>query len=132
MLDINIKEIIKKLFNELFTNDKERKEINDEIKSYLKTNKEISEEYQKLIDEKKAIDNKIKDFMSNNPKLFELKKQSETLNNQNYLIKKDISKKLECQGNIVSDLYKYFKRKFIGKNDELREIAEKWVEVFEN
>jgi chromosome segregation ATPase len=132
MMDINIKNLVKGLFSSIFENDKQKKDINKEIKKILKTDSDLNIEYNELIKQKKEIQKKIDNLLSKNSKLQELQKQSDELNEENKLLKEDINTKLECEPTIVNDLYRYYKKKFSGKqNDDLAEVSELWVEVFD-
>jgi hypothetical protein len=125
MIDANKKKIVKKLFNEMLDIDEEKTLVTKDINSSLEKNPE----YQELIEQKKELENKIKDkqeFILN-----DLTKQKENLTQNFKLIKEDISEKLEIKQKIVSQVYKFFKIKYLKNKDELKEITDSFVDVFE-
>lgn len=125
MLDDKTKDLIKKMFNDILYSEGERENNNKTIKEILDKN----EKYQALLLRKQEIDDEIRELKEEIAlaQLEENDKIKETIK----LIKQDLSKNLDCKLKIVNQVYKFFKTKYLKNEDQLKEITDKFVELFE-
>jgi hypothetical protein len=125
MIDKNNKIVLKRMFNDILELKGENILINKDIKTILKKDEKINE-YQIT---KKDIDTKIKNRkeMIAIHQLSEIRKNNEEIK----LLKNDISETLGIRQRAVNDILKYYKQSFnVGEND-LDEVSEKYIELFE-
>lgn len=117
------KQIMTEYFQEWMDSIKEKAERVVEAKKELKKN----EDYQKLLKERKALNDKIKAIEDANQNNIEAKKLTENIK----MIKDSISDSCDIEKSIVGKVFGFFRTKFEKQKDELAEISEIWVELFE-
>lgn len=115
---------IKKLFSDLLFLEDEKKDLGESIKEILLKN----EKYQKLINDKDLIEKQIEEIEDS--VVQDIKNKQKAISENIKLIKEDVSKDLECKKKIVNQIYKYYKVKNNGE-DQLKEVSEKFIELFE-
>jgi phosphotransacetylase len=124
MIDESTKDLIKKLFNDILYSEGEISNNNKNIKEILEKN----EEYKILLKKKKEIDEELKQLKEKIAST--LIDQNDKIKENIKIIKNDLCEKLESKSTIVNQVYKFFKTKYKG-DDQLQEITDKFVEIFE-
>jgi len=125
-MDENDKKLITNLFNEWLDLQEERKEISKDISNILKKNKE----YKELKNNIKILNETLKELRLTLIK--DLDDNFKEVNNNIKHIISDTSDKLEVDNSVVNKLFNFQKIKLEKDKDELKEIVDCNINLFEN
>lgn len=125
-MDENDKKLITNLFNEWLELQDEKKEISKDISNILKKNKE----YKELKNNIKILNEILKESRSTLIK--DLDDNFKEVNNNIKHIISDTSDKLEVDNSVVNKLFNFQKIKLKKDKDELKEIVDCNINLFEN
>jgi len=125
-MDENDKKLITSLFNEWLELQDEKKEISKDIINILKKNKE----YKELKNNIKVLNDTLKELRINLIK--DLDDNFKEVNNNIKHIISDTSDKLEVDNSVVNKLFNFQKIKLEKDKDELKEIVDCNINLFEN
>lgn len=125
-MDENDKKLITGLFNEWLDLQEERKEISKDITNILKKNKE----YKELKNNIKILNDSLKELRITLIK--DLDDNFKEVNNNIKHIISDTSDKLEVDNSVVNKLFNFQKIKLEKDKDELKEIVDCNINLFEN
>jgi len=125
-MDENDKKLITNLFNEWLDLQEERKEISKDISNILKKNKE----YKELKNNIKVLNETLKELRLTLIK--DLDDNFKEVNNNIKHIISDTSDKLEVDNSVVNKLFNFQKIKLEKDKDELKEIVDCNINLFEN